>query len=149
MQKSDELIADANWHGGIEETGETGDGARTIANFLGQLALHFQAGGTRPIRLRHQLAKRIFVSGAAHRGLPMLNGAQGDRHSRGVRKGARVIAINCGARQFLDQLLVAKLHQPQPYRFAAWLSKVSLGVAQAASDDPRIERDHRSGAKHN
>ena len=116
LQKSNELIADANRHGGIGETGETSDGARTIADFLCQLALHFQAGGTGPIRSRHQLAKRVFVSGAAHDGLPMLNGAQGDQHSRCVRKGARVIAINCGARQFLDQLLVAKLHQPQPYR---------------------------------
>jgi len=31
----------------------------------------------------------------------------------------------------------------------AWLSKVSLGVAQAASDDPRKQRDHRGGGKHN
>ena len=43
LQKSNQLIADANWHGGIGETGKTGDGARTIADFLCQLALHFQA----------------------------------------------------------------------------------------------------------
>jgi hypothetical protein len=32
---------------------------------------------------------------------------------------------------------------------AVWLSKVSLGVVEAASDDPRVQRDHRGGAKHN
>ncbi len=78
LQKSNELIADANRHGGIGETGETSDGARTIADFLCQLALHFQAGGTRPIRARHQFAKWIFVGGAAHRRVPMLDRTQGD-----------------------------------------------------------------------
>jgi hypothetical protein len=32
---------------------------------------------------------------------------------------------------------------------AVRLSKVWLGVVEVASDDPRIQRDHRSGAKHN
>src|SRR5438094_3132846 len=32
---------------------------------------------------------------------------------------------------------------------AVWLSKVSLGVVQAASDDPCIQCDHRGSAKHN
>ena len=44
---------------------------------------------------------------------------------------------------------VAQRHRPQSYRFAVWLSKDSLAVLEAASDDPRIQRDHRSGAKHN
>jgi hypothetical protein len=32
---------------------------------------------------------------------------------------------------------------------AVWLSKAWLGVVEAASDDPRIQRDHRGGGKHN
>ncbi len=32
---------------------------------------------------------------------------------------------------------------------AVRLSKVWLGVVEAASDDPRIQRDHRGGGKHN
>ena len=53
LQKSNELIADADGHGGIGETSEASDGARRIADFLCQLPLHFQAGGTDPIRSRH------------------------------------------------------------------------------------------------
>jgi hypothetical protein len=60
---------------------------------------------------------------AANCRLPMLDGAQGDRHSRGIIEGAR----NCDKSR----------------------SAASRGVAQAASDDPRIERDHRGGDKYN
>jgi hypothetical protein len=31
---------------------------------------------------------------------------------------------------------------------AVWLSKVSLGVVEATSNDPRVQRDHRGGGKH-
>jgi hypothetical protein len=87
-----------------------------IADLLGQPALHFEAGGADAVRARHQFAKRIFVGCTAHRKVPLLDTSQRDGQSGGGGEGARVIAINRRARQFLDQLLVAQLHQPQSYR---------------------------------
>jgi hypothetical protein len=46
---------------------------------------------------------------AAHCRLPMLDGAQGDRYSRGIREGAR----NCDKSRSAS---VAKLHPRQAYR---------------------------------
>ena len=65
-----------------------------------------------------------------------------------VSEKARVVATDRGACQFLDQLPCCQVSPAAitsiPRDWEIW-----LGVVEAASDDPRIQRDHRSGAKHN
>ena len=78
----------------------------------------------------------------------MLDGAQGDRPSRCVREGARNRDKIADRVSFSTSCPVANFHQPQSYRFRL-IGEIWLGVVEAASDDPRIERDHRGGAKHN
>ena len=75
-------------------------------------------------------------------------GPQGDWRSCCVREDARVIAINRGAFQLLDQSPVPSV-TGRNHIDRGLVKEICLGVVEAASDDPRIQSDHRGGAKHN
>ena len=53
LEEPDQLIADTNGDCAVREAGETSHGARAIAGFFGQLALHFQAGGADAVGACH------------------------------------------------------------------------------------------------
>lgn len=115
LEKTDELIAYPDGHCAIGEPGETGHGARMFARFLGQLALHFEAGGADFVRARHQLAEGVFVRLASQGRLPMLHRPQRHRQPGGGGECPHIIPVDGRAGQLLDQLFVAQFHFPEMY----------------------------------
>ena len=94
LEKGDEVLADADRHGGIAKAGEALERGRLQLGLVLDLALELKAGGAALVRLGDEGAEGIFLGIAVVRPVKGVDGAQAERQAGRLAKGLFIIAID-------------------------------------------------------